>query len=153
MLVWLQEIGNAATLSPQWTLGVASDQHNLTTSLVSCIGTWTVLLVTYLLIGVLGALAMRSIGRAYERKLEARSVNARGRWTPLTKMCWPNTPGDHRTDRGCAGARMRNPLASIKLAFSGLQSRDDMPERTRRRLDLVLGEVTGSMPCCRRRWS
>jgi signal transduction histidine kinase len=36
---------------------------------------------------------------------------------------------------------MRNPLASIKLAFSGLQNQDDVPERTRRRFGLVLGEV------------
>ena len=143
MLVWLQEIGNAATLSPQWALGVASDQHNLNDFLGEL--HWHldgVLLVTYLLIGVLGALALRSIGRAYERKLESQ---VRERTRALDAAHKDVLAKTRLATIGQTAAvlahEMRNPLASIKLAFSGLQSRDDMPERTRRRLDLVLGEV------------
>jgi signal transduction histidine kinase len=36
---------------------------------------------------------------------------------------------------------MRNPLASIKLALSGLPGSQGLDERERRRVDLVLGEV------------
>jgi signal transduction histidine kinase len=143
MLVWLQGIGNQTASSPQWVLGVASDQHNLNDFLGEL--HWHldgVLLVTYLLIGVLGALAMRSIGRAYERKLESqvreRTLALDEAHRDVLAKTRLATIGQTAT---VLAHEMRNPLASIKLAFSGLQSRDDMPERTRRRLDLVLGEV------------
>ena len=143
MLVWLQGIGNETESSPQWVLGVASDQHNLNDFLGEL--HWHldgVLLVTYLLIGVLGALAMRSIGRAYERKLESQ---VRERTHALDAAHKEVLTKTRLATIGQTAAvlahEMRNPLASIKLAFSGLQNRDDMPERTRRRLGLVLGEV------------
>jgi signal transduction histidine kinase len=143
MLLWLQGIGNEMESSPSWVLGVASDQHKLNDFLGEL--HWHldgVLLVTYLLIGLLGVLAMRSIGRAYERKLESqvrertRAVDAAHKEVlAKTRLA---TIGQ---TAAVLAHEMRNPLASIKLTFSGLQNRDDMPERTRRRLGLVLGEV------------
>ena len=36
---------------------------------------------------------------------------------------------------------MRNPLASIKLALSGLKNTEDLQQRDYRRVELVIGEV------------
>ena len=143
MLIWLQGIGNEMESSPPWVLGVASDQHKLNDFLGEL--HWHldgVLLVTYLLIGLLGVLALRSIGRAYERKLESQ---VRERTRALDAAHKEVLAKTRLATIGQTAAvlahEMRNPLASIKLTFSGLQNRDDMPERTRRRLGLVLGEV------------
>jgi signal transduction histidine kinase len=140
MLLWLQEIDQ-----PQlegWILGVANDHETLS----GFMGDLTlhldlVLLLTYLLITVLGYFAMRGIGRSYERRLESQILErtqeleaAHDEVLLKTRLATIGQTAAVLTHE------MRNPLASIKLALSGLQG-SDMGEREHRRVDLVLGEV------------
>ena len=143
MLIWLSEIGTGGAPTERWLLGVGNDQQNLNDFLGEL--HWHldgVLLVTYLLVGILGVLAMRGIGRAYERKLEAqvreRSLELDAAHKEVLAKTRLATIGQTAS---VLAHEMRNPLASIKLAFSGLHKQGDMPERTRRRIELVLGEV------------
>jgi len=142
MLIWLEEIGDQQT-EGRWLLGVASDQHNLDEFLGEL--HWHldgVLLVTYVLIGLFGLFAMRGIGRAYERKLE-RLVRERTQALEVAhnEVLQQTRLATIGQTASVLAHEMRNPLASIKLAFSGLEGKDDLPDRTRRRVNLVLGEV------------
>ncbi|RLJ20496.1 hypothetical protein DJ031_05595 [bacterium endosymbiont of Escarpia laminata] len=100
------------------------------------------MLLTYVLITLLGYYAMRRIGRTYERRLESQ---VRDRTQALeaaheevllkTRLATIGQMASVLTHE------MRNPLASIKLALSGLRGSASLEDREHRRVDLVLGEV------------
>lgn len=141
MLIWLQEMNVAAP--DRWILGVAKDQKTLTDFMGDL--HWhldVVLLLTFVLITLLGYYAMRSIGRTYERRLESQVqertqalVEAHKEVLLKTRLA---TIGQTAT---VLTHEMRNPLASIKLALSGLKGSPSLEDREHRRVDLVLGEV------------
>lgn len=143
MLIWFEDMGAAEGQGGRWLLGVASDQKTLAEFLGDL--HWHldgVMLLTYLLIAVLGYFSMRGIGRVYERNLEAQ---VRERTLALQAV---HEEMLNRTRLATIGQtasvlthEMRNPLASIKLVLSGLKSAETIPERERRRVGLVLGEV------------
>ena len=140
MLLWLQELDQ-----PQldgWILGVANDHETLTGFMGDLnLHLNLVLLLTYVLITVLGYFAMRGIGRTYERRLESQVIErtqaleaAHDEVLLKTRLATIGQTAAVLTHE------MRNPLASIKLALSGLQG-SDLGDREHRRIDLVLGEV------------
>ncbi|MCU7936467.1 MAG: GHKL domain-containing protein [Candidatus Thiodiazotropha sp. (ex Dulcina madagascariensis)] len=126
-----------------WVLGIANDQKTL----IDFMGDlhWhldAVLLLTYILITLLGYYAMRSIGRTYERRLESQVrertmalESAHAEVLLKTRLATIGQTASVLTHE------MRNPLASIKLALSGLKGSATLADRERHRVDLVLGEV------------
>jgi signal transduction histidine kinase len=85
---------------------------------------------------------MRSIGRTYERRPESR---VRDRTQALEAAHEEMLSKARLATIGQTASvlthEMRNPLASIKLALSGLRGSHNLEDRERRRVDLVLGEV------------
>jgi signal transduction histidine kinase len=143
MLIWLEKIDGEESPSNQWLLGVASDQHKLNDFLGEL--HWHldgILLVTYMMIGFLGLFAMRGIGRAYERKLEAqvqeRTLALKVAHDDVLEKTRLATIGQTAS---VLAHEMRNPLASIKLALSGMSGQENLSDRTQRRVELVTGEV------------
>lgn len=143
LLIWLDEISIASTDESVFFLGVASDQHKVNDFLGEL--HWNidaVLLGTYVLIGLVGVFAMRAIGRAYERRLEAqlqkRTKELEEAHEDILTKTRLATIGQTAS---VLAHEMRNPLASIKLALSGVTHRDSLPERSRHRVELVKGEV------------
>ncbi len=141
MLLWLQEM--PSTQSGAWVLGVGRDQKTLADFMGDL--HWhldAVMLLTYVLITLLGYYAMRSIGRTYERRLESQ---VRDRTQALEAVHEEMLSKARLATIGQTASvlthEMRNPLASIKLALSGLQGSRNLEDRERRRVDLVLGEV------------
>jgi len=141
MLIWLQEMEMAEP--DRWVLGVAKDQKTLTDFMGDL--HWhldAVLLLTFVLITLLGYYAMRSIGRTYERRLESQ---VRERTQALEEAHKEVLLKTRLATIGQTASvlthEMRNPLASIKLALSGLKGSASLEDRERRRVDLVLGEV------------
>ncbi len=127
----------------KWSLGLASDYRQLTEFISDL--RWhfdLVLLLTGGLIATLGFAAVRWVGRAYESDLEAqvkartseleathREILSKTRLATIGQMAAVLTH------------EMRNPLASIKLALSGLRGTNYLQQRDRQRVNLVLGEV------------
>ena len=119
MLIWLQEIDIPE--KNRWVLGVANDQKTL----IDFMGDlhWhldAVMLLTYILITFLGYYAVRSIGRAYERRLESeirdrsQALEAAHEEVLLkTRLATIGKTASVLTHE------IRNPLSSIKLALSG----------------------------------
>lgn len=143
LLIWLDDVGGGTGDGPGILLGVASDQHRINAFLGEL--HWhidAVLLGTYVLIGLVGVFAVRAIGRAYERRLE---MQLHQRTRELEKAHEDIVLKTRLATIGQTASvlahEMRNPLASIKLALSGLTHRESLPERTRRRVELVKGEV------------
>ncbi len=142
-LIWLQQAGAGTSSEHPWLLGVASDQNTL----VQFLGDlhWhldLVLLTTFVLIALLGHMALRGIGRMYERDLEAQ-VRQRTRELELAhEAVVRNTRlATIGQTASMLAHEIRNPLASIKLALGGLKDYGAIPERERRRVALVSGEV------------
>lgn len=142
-LIWLEEISSDAASDTAFFLGVASDQHKVNAFLGDL--HWhidAVLLATYVLIGLVGVFAMRAIGRAYERRLEAQ---LRKRTSELEKAHEDILVKTRLATIGQTASvlahEMRNPLASIKLALSSMTHRESLPDRALRRVELVKGEV------------
>ena len=141
MLIWLQEINIPE--KGRWVLGVANDQETL----IDFMGDlhWhldAVMLLTYILITFLGYYAVRSIGRAYERRLESEI------WDRTQALEAAHEEVLLKTRLATIGKtasvlthEIRNPLSSIKLALSGLKSSVILEDREQRRVDLMLGEV------------
>ena len=101
-----------------------------------------ILLATFLVIGLIGVLGMRAVGRIYERRLEETLAErtreleaAHQRMVEQTRLA---TIGK---TAAVLAHEMRNPLSSIKLALSGLTPEDGLSERAERRIRLVVGEV------------
>ncbi len=141
MLIWLQEMSEPEP--GRWLLGVARDQKTLTEFMGDL--HWhldAVLLLTYVLITFLGYYAMRSIGRTYERSLESQ-VRERTRELEAAheEMLHKARLATIGQTASVLTHEMRSPLASIKLALSGLKGSDRLQDRERHRVDLVLGEV------------
>ncbi|MCF6282062.1 MAG: ATP-binding protein [Candidatus Polarisedimenticolaceae bacterium] len=127
----------------RWSLGLTSDYQQLT-EFVSDLR-WhfdLVLLLTGGLIATLGFAAVRWVGRAYESDLEAQ-VKARTRDLEAThrEMLSETRLATIGRMATVLTHEMRNPLASIKLALSGLRGSDYLQQRDRQRVNLVLGEV------------
>ncbi|MDZ7752925.1 MAG: ATP-binding protein [Gammaproteobacteria bacterium] len=142
-LIWLQQAGAGTSSEHPWLLGVASDQNTL----VQFLGDlhWhldLVLLITFVLIALLGHMALRGIGRMYERDLEAQ-VRQRTRELDLAHEAMVRNTRLAAIGQTASmlAHEMRNPLASIKLALGGLKDYGAIPERERRRVALVSGEV------------
>ena len=141
MLILFQEIPGLQ--AGRWLLGVAKDQKTLTEFLGDL--HWhidTVMLLTYVLITVLGYYAMRSIGRAYEHRLESQ-VKQR---TAELEVAHADSLSKTRLavigkTASVLAHEMRNPLASLKFALSSIKDSPNLEEREHRRIDLVLGEV------------
>jgi signal transduction histidine kinase len=143
LLLWLEDLGDTAPAPGRWLLGVASDEKTVTQFLGDL--HWHldgVMLLTYLLIALLGYFAVRSVGRLYERKLEAqvrdRTLALKTAHEEILRKTRLATIGQTAS---VLAHEMRNPLASIKLALSGLRGDGHIPQRAHRRVDLVLGEV------------
>jgi len=141
MLIWLQEIKTPQ--GNRWILGIAKDQKMLAGFMSDL--HWhldAVMLLTYVLITLLGYYVMRGIGRAYERRLESQ---IRDRTLALESAHEQVLLKTRLATIGQTAAvlthEMRNPLASIKLALSGLKGSATLEDRERRRVELVLGEV------------
>ncbi|MCK4709841.1 MAG: hypothetical protein KAU21_14580, partial [Gammaproteobacteria bacterium] len=141
MLIWLQEMNISG--SDRWVLGVAKNQKalsNFTDDLYLYFE--GVLLFTFILITLLGYFAMRSTGRLYERRLEAQVLE---RTLALNKAHEEALLRTRLVTIGKTATvlthEMRNPLASIKLALSGLERSASLNERENKRVDMVLKEV------------
>ena len=94
------------------------------------------------LISTLGFAAVRWVGRAYESDLEAQ-VKARTRELEAAhrEMLSETRLATIGRMATVLTHEMRNPLASIKLALSGLRGSDYLQQRDLQRVNLVLGEV------------
>jgi len=143
LLIWFESLRSERYPGQRFLLGVASDQQRFLQFMQEVHRNLDVLLVlTYLAIGGVGLFALRFIGRAYERRLEAevdeRSRALRQAHREMLEQTRLATIGQ---TAAVLAHEMRNPLSSIKLALSGMQDQSPLPERAKRRIDLVVGEV------------
>ncbi len=141
MLIWLQEMKIAEP--DLWVLGVAKDQKALTDFLGDL--HWhldAVLLLTFVLITFLGYYAMRRIGRTYERRLESQ-IRERTQALEIAhkEVLLKTRLATIGQTAAVLTHEMRNPLASIKFALSGLMGSASLDDREHQRVKLVLGEV------------
>ncbi len=143
LLLWIALGKSSPAPEGASTIGVASDP----TTLASFLGDlhWHldgIMVLTYLLIGILGLFSVRGTGRAYERRLESQ---VRERTRALESAHAQILRRERLATIGQTASvlahEMRNPLASIKLALSGVKGSDCLAERERRRVELVVGEV------------
>ncbi len=100
------------------------------------------LLTTDLLIVLFGFIALRRVGRQYERGLERKLA------TRTAELEASHAQVLHQTTLATIGQttsvlahEMRNPLAAIKLSLSSLDRVDYLSERDHRRVALVLRET------------
>lgn len=141
-VIWLENLYGADPDRVIY-LGVASDQHQLNDFLGDLhLQLDAILLTTYAMIGLVGVFAIRGIGRAYEKRLEERLQRRAGELEEAHREVLAKTRlATIGQTASVLAHEMRNPLASIKLALSGMGSREPLPERELRRVDLVIGEV------------
>jgi signal transduction histidine kinase len=86
--------------------------------------------------------SVRGIGRAYERRLELQvRERTRALEAAHAEMLRKARLATIGQTASVLAHEMRNPLASIKLALSGVKGSDGLDERARRRVELVAGEV------------
>ncbi len=126
-----------------WALGVSSDLTELLALMDELhLHLDMVLLITYGLIGLLGFLVLRWIGRRYESGLEQqvakRTRELEKAHAEILEQARLATIGQTAS---VLAHEMRNPLASIKLALSGVSRSANLQDRERQRMALVLGEV------------
>ena len=143
MLIWLQEIEPEKLAGQRFLLGVASDQQRFSTFMDNLhFNLDVVLLISYVAIGVIGFFSLRAIGRIYERRLEATLGKRTRELEQIHKKMLEHTRlATIGQTASVLAHEMRNPLASIKLALSGLGAYVELPERAQRRIALVSGEV------------
>ena len=141
MLVWIQpmQFNGAGRLA----LGIAQNQKALvefTENLHLYVD--GVMLTAFVLITLLGYFAMRSTGRFYERTLETQ---VRERTLALKKAHEDALTKTRLATIGKTATvlthEMRNPMASIKLALSGLNGSPRLDSREQRRVSMVLSEI------------
>lgn len=141
MLIWQQ--GMTMQETGRWYLGVGKDQKALNDFMGEL--HWhldAVMLLTYVLITLLGYYAMRLIGRIYERRLESQVRDrTQALETAHKEVLLKTRLATIGQTASVLTHEMRNPLASIKLALSGLRGSASLEDREHRRVDLVLGEV------------
>lgn len=130
-------------VDPHWTVGVESGEHPLR-DFERRLGDRLMFLLAATAGGIalLGFLAVRGVGRVYERALE-REVRDR-----TSRLAAAQTEVVRQARLAAIGEtaamlthEMRNPLASIKLGLSALTSTPGLDERRRRRMDIVLEQV------------
>ncbi len=141
VIIWLQKID--VERPGIWVLGVITDQSTFITAMQELkLHLDAIMLLIFILITVLGYFAMRSTGRIYEQSLETQ---LKERTNQLNSAHFNRLHESKLATIGKTATvlahEMRNPLASIKLALSSLNSSDDLKEREKRRVNLVLGEV------------
>lgn len=141
MLIWLQPMEFAN--NNRFVLGIAQNQKVLiefTENLYFYVD--GVMLSAVILITLLGYLAMRSTGRFYERTLETQ---VRERTLALRQAHQDALSKARLATIGKTAAvlthEMRNPMASIKLALSGLNGSKNLNSREQRRVGMVLSEI------------
>jgi len=141
-VIWLERLQGPDSDGNVY-LGVASDQHQLNDFLSDLhLQLDAILLTTYAMIGLIGVFAMRGIGRAYERRLEYLLERRSGELEAAHREVLAKTRlATIGQTASVLAHEMRNPLASIKLALSGMGSRESLAKREQRRVDLVIGEV------------
>ncbi len=142
-LLTLHPLNLSGSAPRHWALGVSSDLSELLVFMDELhLHLDVVLLLTYGFIGLLGFLTLRWVGRRYESGLEqqvaARTRELEAAHERLLEQARLATLGQTAS---ILAHEMRNPLASIKLALSGVSRSDSLSERERQRLALVLGEV------------
>jgi signal transduction histidine kinase len=141
MLVWVQPMRFNG--SNRLALGIAQNQKALvefTENLHLYVD--GVMLTAFVLITLLGYFAMRSTGRFYERTLESQ---VRERTLALKKAHEDALTKTRLATIGKTATvlthEMRNPMASIKLALSGLNGSTNLNSREQRRVSMVLSEI------------
>ena len=127
----------------QWMLGVSSDLSELLSFMDALhLHLDTVLLITYGLIGLLGFGVLRWVGRRYESSLEEQVIQRTDELEAVhQKLLEQARLATIGQTASVLAHEMRNPLASMKLALSGIRRSENLSERERQRLELVLGEV------------
>ncbi|HHH39774.1 MAG TPA: GHKL domain-containing protein [Sedimenticola sp.] len=142
-LLHLQPLPRDPGSGGPWNVGVVTDLGQLATFLDDL--HWhldTVLIVTYGLIALLGFLALRRFGRLYERKLEKTVAERTGELKRAHQEILDKTRlATIGQTASVLAHEMRNPLASLKFALSGIADSNCLAGRERKRVDLVLGEV------------
>jgi len=141
VIIWLQEI--KLDDSNRWLLGVAKNQNALMSAMKELhINLDATMLLIFILITVLGYFAMRSMGRIYERHLESqlkkKTIELNKAHDDVLQESKLATIGKTAT---VLAHEMRNPLASIKLALSVINGSENLEDREKKRVRLVLGEV------------
>jgi signal transduction histidine kinase len=127
-----------------WTLAVAGDLSDLVhAQRILRRHVAFILMLTALLIVGLGFLAMRRLGRRYERSLERgleqRSAEAKA---VQEEMLRKTTLASIGQTASMLAHEMRNPLAAIRLGLRDVLSGEACPEeRDRKRIALALKEV------------
>ncbi len=141
MLIWIQPM--QLIDNDRLALGIAQNQKALiefTNNLHLYVD--GVMLATSILITLLGYLAMRSTGRFYERTLESQ---VRDRTEALKQAHQDALTKTRLATIGKTATvlthEMRNPMASIKLALSGLNGSTGLNPREQRRVSMVLSEI------------
>ena len=126
-----------------WTLGVSSDLSELLSFMDELhLHLDTVLLITYGLIGLLGFGVLRWVGRRYESSLEEQVIERTDELEAVhRKLLEQARLATIGQTASVLAHEMRNPLASMKLALSGVGRSKCLSERERQRVELVLGEV------------
>ncbi|HID46704.1 MAG TPA: GHKL domain-containing protein [Chromatiaceae bacterium] len=142
-LLLLHDLAAPKDSGIQLVLGVSSDLSELLALMDELhLHLDVVLLITYGLIGLLGFLVLRWVGRRYEFSLEqqvaARTLELEQAHEELLDHARLATIGQTAS---VLAHEMRNPLASIKLALSSVSRSNGLSDRERQRVDLVLGEV------------
>ncbi len=142
-LLSLHNLSVPANRTEKWALGVSSDLSELLVLMDSLhLHLDVVLLTTYGLIGLLGFLVLRWVGRRYEYGLE-QQVAERTRELEQTqeRLLDQARLATIGQTASVLAHEMRNPLASIKLALSGVSRSEGLADREKQRVELVLGEV------------
>ncbi len=142
-LLTLHPLQTPSSVTAHWALGVSSDLSELLLFMDELhLHLDIVLLITYGLIGLLGFMVLRWVGRRYESGLEqqvaARTRDLEAAHRKLLDQTRLATIGQTAS---VLAHEMRNPMASIKLALSSVSRNQELPQREKQRLDLVLGEV------------
>lgn len=142
MLLWMQESGMAGSDPGRWLLGVASDHRVLAEFLDDLhLHLDVVIIGTYMLLAILAYIAMRQLGRGYERRLESQVAQRSAELeTAHDAMLASTRLATIGKTASVLTHEMRNPLASIKLGLAGLKG-DNFTEREQRRITLITGEV------------
>ena len=127
-----------------WVLGVQSTITNLVATGRDLRHRVEIILVTMAaIIALVGYVALRRIGRNYERLLEqslqARTADLQAAQRELVSRARLATIGQTAS---VLAHEMRNPLASIKFGLSGALSAGSLEESTRKRIEIAIGEVT-----------
>lgn len=139
----LLSLRNTDTDDIRWTLGVSSDLSELLSFMDELhLHLDTVLLITYGLIGLLGFLVLRWVGRRYESSLEEQVMERTDELERVhRKLLEQARLATIGQTASVLAHEMRNPLASMKLALSGVSRSDNLSGRETQRVKLVLGEV------------